>query len=98
MKKFIGIALMCASVIATAGEPSKIEGCKSMAELSRSIMQARQNGVEVSVAVDKTMEVEPKFVGLVIAIYSTPMYSTANYQQKAIKQAYNDSFVGCMRE
>lgn len=99
MKALIGVVMMCvAGGVAAEGFDANIANCKSIARLSRAIMTSHQSGVPIDKVIEKTMEIEPKYIDLVMAIYGTTQFSSKEYQDKAIAKAYNDTFIACMRE
>jgi hypothetical protein len=98
MKALIGVVMMCvAGGVAAEGVDANIANCKSIAGLSRAIMTSHQSGVPIDTVIEKTMEIEPNYIDLVLAIYGTTRFSSKEYQDKAIRNAYNDTFIGCMK-
>ena len=100
MKALIGLVMMCVAggVAADEGVGANIANCKAIAGLSRAIMTSHQSGVPIDTVIEKTMEIEPKYIDLVMAIYGTTQFSSREYQDKAIAKAYNDTFIACMKE
>jgi len=104
MKKLIlAAALISGSVMANDGEATqeqKLEFCKSLSQMARSIMDARQSGVEMSQMVEMAMDNDMKSVILPVVkmAYEESRYSTPGNQEKSIQDFGNLVYSTCIKE
>lgn len=99
MKALVGVVIMCVAGGAAASEgKSNVDMCKLSAEFARAVMGAHQAGVQADLVIEQASGAGDAFVELAVAIYGTTRFSSKEYQDKAIRNAYNDTFIGCMKE
>ena len=99
MKALIGVVMMCvAGGVAAGDDKSNVEMCKLSAEFAQAVMGARQAGVKADLVIEQASGAGDAFVELAVAIYGTTRFSSKEYQDKAIRNAYNDTFIGCMKD
>ena len=76
--------------------------CKSMSELSKIIMQKRQDGVPMSEMMEKVVNTSTQPLRdlirlLVISAYEKPRFNTPEIQQKTILDFENESYLTCTK-
>lgn len=98
MKALIGVVMMCVAGGVAADEgKSNVEVCKLSAKFSQAVMRAHQAGVQADLVIEQASKAGDAYVELAVAIYGTTRFSSKEYQDKAIRNAYNDIFIGCMK-
>lgn len=96
MKKLLITTVLLASFTLSAEEPTVNANCSTIETLSREIMTSRQVGVPLS----KMLEITPHGTlgrKLTIIAYSSPVYSTVQYQQRAINNFANEALLECVK-
>ena len=102
MRKIILAAAITASFSAHSNDL-----CESIYGLAETIMDARQEGVEMPILINSFRETAeesnaPKILELAnemtIAAYESPRYSTERNRQNAVKDFANNWYVQCFRE
>lgn len=96
MQKLLITAVLLASFTISAEESTVNAGCSAIETLSREIMTNRQFGVPLS----KMLEIMPSGTlgrKLTIIAYSSPVYSTVQYQQRAINNFANEALLECVK-
>lgn len=77
--------------------------CDSAAKAAESIMQARQNGADMSqmsnniLSIDTIPEVKDLATAMINSAYETPRFSSAEYQQRAIRDFKNETYLSCVK-
>ena len=99
MRALIGVVMMCVAGGAVAGgDKSNVEMCKLSAKFAQAVMGAHQAGVQADLVIEQASGAGDAFVELAVAIYGTTRFSAKENQDKAIRNAYNDTFIACMKE
>jgi hypothetical protein len=98
MKALVVVVMMCvAGGVAANEDKSNVEMCKLSAEFARAVMGAHQAGVQADLVIEKASNVGDAYVDLAVAIYGTTRFRTKENQDEAIRNAYNDTFIGCLK-
>lgn len=96
MKKLALLTLVALTTSALAAETAQMsENCPKIAELSRSVMTARQVGVPLR----KVMEVavNPITVDIITEAYGHPAYTTQKVQDKIIQEFEDEWYLRCIK-
>lgn len=104
MKPLIALTLALATLTSQASdEPTTQEICKSIADLAEVIMQARQNGRDMSVLMDlvgesfEDAEVRRPYDRMVVLAYDSPRFSVEKNQQDAVSDFKNSVYLSCFK-
>jgi hypothetical protein len=93
--------LLVASTLAIGSPATPTENCTVIGGLARKIMEARQNGVDMSAVMSGFDKVDgdPDFKILakdvVIQAYATPLFNGEEYQQRTISEFSNEMQLKC---
>ena len=90
----LAVTLTLAAAPAFAEKPEK-GFCEDYYTLAETIMRHRQYKDDIMEAMSKTKNETHK--KLVIAAYEQIRYSTAQYQERAVKTFSNGIFIGCLK-
>ena len=78
-----------------AGESTPLSICTASSSLARTIMKVRQNGMDLSTALEAVSDNE--FAkAIVIDAYKKPRYSSEKYQKRAITEFGNENMIACL--
>lgn len=96
MKKIALILTLVLSTSALAAEPAPMsELCPKIAELSRSVMTARQAGVSMRKVMD--VATSPFTVDIITEAYGHPAYTTPEYKEKTIQDFEDQWYLKCIK-
>ena len=97
MRKFslacMTVACMSVASMGVAQE-DKLSTCTDLKGLAESIMEGRQEGVDVTRML--SISESDLIKAVVLHAYSRPQYSTLDYKRKSIKEFGLDVFLECM--
>lgn len=99
--KLLAIGLLLASTVqATPNTDTVVEQCFLYGKLSGVLMEARQDGVPLSVMLETAEgDTDPSSliaISLLIEAYNTPIYHTLEYQEEAIIKFTSANMVECL--
>ena len=99
MKNLIIAAALTLSFTAFAEEP-QTDVCDELNNLARSVMNARQSGMEMRqlIEVVRGNEASEVAIEIIIRAYEKPRYSVEKNKQNAIKDFQNEIYLQCIRE
>lgn len=97
----MGAALLAASATYAFNDKHD-KFCQSVASLSKSIMEARQNGADVTKAMNVFKDEEKPATRkmmqeLVISAYEKPRYSISSNKVQAALDFKNETYIACIR-
>lgn len=78
-----------------ANEPPQ-DMCREMGEIAEMIMQIRQTGAPMSELIG-IAEGNDLLMGMILDAYNQPIYTTEEYQQRAVRNFRNDMEAFCYR-
>jgi len=84
-----------------SGAQRDLEICKMLERYATLTMSSRQNGVAMSVLIDRIRgsDVAAKILRVLVAeAYDVPLYSTGAAQERAVAEYANKAFSGCYRD
>ena len=99
MKNLIIAAALTLSFTAFA-EEAELDVCGELNNLARSVMNARQAGMEMRqlIQIVKDNEAGELAIEIIIRAYEKPRYSVEKNKQNAIKDFQNEIYLQCIRE
>ena len=99
MKNLIIAAALTLSLTAFA-EEAELDVCDELNNLARSVMNARQSGMEMRqlIEVVRGNEASEIAIEIIIRAYETPRFSVEKNKQNAIKDFQNEIYLQCIRE
>ena len=98
MKKLILAAALTLSFTAFA-EESELDLCDELNNLARSVMNARQSGMEMRqlIQIVKENDAGELAIEIIIRAYEKPRFSVEKNKQNAIKDFQNEIYLQCIR-
>ena len=99
MKNIIIAAALTLSLTSFAEEP-ELDVCDELNNLARSVMNARQAGMEMRqlIEVVRGNEASEVAIEIIIRAYEMPRFSVEKNKQNAIKDFQNEIYLQCIRE
>ena len=99
MKNLITAAALTLSFTAFA-EEAQTDVCDGLNRMARSIMNARQSGMEMRqlIEVVRGNEASEIAIEIIIRAYEMPRFSVEKNKQNAIKDFQNEIYLQCIRE
>lgn len=97
---FLAIALIGLFAVSFGANAESVDVCPSVGKAAEAVMEARQQGVDMSkmMAVARAdKSIEKMLVAMVIAAYDQPRMSVAKNQKRSVEEFKNTALLACYK-